>query len=277
MSLCNDLAAGDEPNPTLIMEEMRLCIRNLKTGEIVRVSNPLPDGHWPFRMPAAEATVWRYGDYRKFDGLFREKKSYFRRADKLADEFEGRFTQGNQDGLSRLFGDAIKQLGLGRDGIGKIHEIQESHRSHIFLQCWHQNISESAEMWKEYTTGPESIVLRTTVGLLGRAVGGECHGLSVEYIDESFAIPEMHSLAPIAYKRKKFEFEREFRVALVLKPEEPVFLDRPEDFFRLIAAHPGAFVQEVRFHPHATATFKDLVREELQQLWHIFSIGDSQS
>jgi hypothetical protein len=94
----------------------------------------------------------------------------------------------------------------------------------------------------------------------------------VLYIDEGFAIPEMHSLAPIAYKRRNFEFEREFRLAHVLPPEATVYLDQECDFFRLIDSDPFTFVREIRFHPNAAVEFKERVRTQLAGLgFHFLS------
>lgn len=258
------------------MEDTRhLAIRDLRTGRIVAVSNPLPAGKWPFRTPPDETVVWRYGDYRKFNRLFDEKKFYFRRADKLADEFEGRFTAANAAGASELFGNAVQELNLG--DLKKVREIQESHRSRTFLQCWHQNQREELRMWREYTSGPESIVLRSTVGALAHAVGRRCHGFAVEYIVESFAIPEMHSLAPVAYKRKIFSFEREFRLVHILPPEESVYLDHEQDFYRLIDGDPALFAHELRFHPHATPEFKDRVHDDLTARGYRIPLRDSRA
>lgn len=255
-------------------DTLHLAIRDLKTGKVVAVSRPLSAEKWPFRTPPPETVVWRYGDYHKFGRLFGERKFYFRRADKLADEFEGRFTQANRAGVSQLFGSAMQDLGLG--GLEKIREIQESHRARTFLQCWHQNQEESLRMWQEYTTGPQSIVIRSTVGALARAVGRQCHGLAVEYIEETFAVPEMHSLAPIAYKRSCFAHEKEFRLVHVLPPGEGICIDREEDFFRLIDSEPMHFVQEVRFHPHADSDFKVRVRLDLERRGFVFPVSDSQ-
>lgn len=255
-------------------DTLHLAIRDLRTGKIVAVSNPLAADKWPFRTPPEETMVWRYGDYRKFNRLFEEKKFYFRRADKLADEFEGRFTAANAVGSSELFGNAAKELNLG--DLKKIRDIQESHRSRTFLQCWHQNTVEESRMWKEYTSCPESIVVRSTVGALARAVGEHCHGLAVEYVEESFAIPEMHSLAPVVYKRKHFEFEREFRLVHRLPPDESIYLDREDDYFRLIAGDPVLFAHEVRFHPQATLEFKERVHRDLTARGYKISMRESQ-
>ena len=128
-------------------DEVRVAIRNRKTGEIHHVSGPLPQHEWPFHTPARDQVLWRYGDYWKFLQLFAEKKLYFRRADKLPDAKEGKFTDGNQTSRSDLFAPAFRDIPLGDHR--KILDIQESHRSRTFLQCWHKNTTENSRMWQE--------------------------------------------------------------------------------------------------------------------------------
>src|SRR5208283_4009297 len=134
---------------------------------------------------------------------------------------------------------------------------------------------EAPRMWQEYTNGCDSVAIATTVGHLASAVGKHCHGFSVRYIDEGFAVPELHSLAPYAYKRPQFAYEREFRLVHVLPPESAIYLDQSDDFQRLIAGDPGEFVHELRFHPEAAQAFKERVRQEIAALGYSFPVTDS--
>ena len=47
-----------------------MAIRNLKTGEIVKVSRPLPLAEWPFETPPADTMLWRFGDFRFAQHLY---------------------------------------------------------------------------------------------------------------------------------------------------------------------------------------------------------------
>jgi hypothetical protein len=253
--------------------EARVALRNLKTGEIHVISSPLPLREWPFQAPAMDQILWRYGDYWKFRELFAEKKLYFRRADKLLDAKEGKFTDGNQAGHSELFAQAFKEIPLGDHR--KILDIQESHRPRTFLMCWHKNTVENSRMWREYTKTNESVAIRTNVQSLAAVIGDRCRGFDVKYVGEDFAIPELHSVAPYAYKRMDFAFEQEFRLAYFLPLDESVYLDQPEDFQRWMVGDPARFVHELRFHPLACTTFKQEVRSELAGLGLNFPVVDS--
>ena len=250
------------------------AIRDLRTGEIVAISRPLPVEAWPFRISEPEATLWRYGDYWKFRDLFRKGKLYFTRADRLEDKKEGRFTKANRDRQSRLFAPAFADLRLGDPAT--IRKIQESHRVRTYLNCWHKNHDENPLMWSVYTQSSESIAVRTSTPRLLAAVGERCRAFDVQYIGEDEAIPELHSLALFAYKRRdQFAFEQEFRLVYMLPIDEPVWLDRPEDFGRRLPADPKSFVEELRFHPAASLQFKDQVRRDLQVAGQILPTRDS--
>ena len=232
-----------------------MVIRNLQTGEIVRVSRPLQQATQLFTLPPADTVVWKYGDYYKFTALFSENRLYFRRADQLPDIYEGKFTAANETRRSTMFTDAFTDLGLG-DAV-PILRIQESHRSHTFLNCWHKNERENPRMWREYTSTSESVVLVSKVSGLFAGTPVQCKGAEVHYVDEDEALPELHSLAALVHKRREpYAFEVEFRLLYMLPQEEAVFLDQPCDYFRLIPADPSTLVHQVRFHPAATAGFK---------------------
>lgn len=254
---------------------VRQAIRDLRTGEIVRISRPLPvEEAWPFRISDPGGPLWRYGDYWKFKGLFVGRKLYFRRADRLEDEKEGTFTEANQREHSRLFADAFADLGLG-DGAA-IRRIQESHRVRAFLSCWHKNAKENPLMWPAYTKTPNSIAIRTSTPRLLAAVGTICRAFDIQYIGEDDAIPELHSLSVFAHKRRaQFEFEREFRLVYMLPVHETIFIERSEDFGRELPADPAAFIEEVRFNPAATPQFKEQVRRELDIAELLLPIRDS--
>jgi len=203
--------------------------------------------------------LWRYGDYWKLKGLLLAGEMYLRRADRLPDVKEGRFTAAN------LAGASLVAESLGLSGSNKsIIEIQESHRCRTFLSCWHKNHVESPVMWSSYTTCPESIVIVCKTPNLLRAIEGRCQAFDIRYIDDNEPIPDFHSLSVFAHKRRDpFEFEHELRLAYVLPREESVWLDKEEDFGRTLKVSPSNFIEEVRFHPCATDAFKAQVQVDI--------------
>lgn len=236
-----------------------MAIIDLRTGQPVRVSRPLPDVASLFTLPKPGTRLWKYGDFRKFAQLFTDRTLYFRRADQLPDIYEGKFTKGNKTRRSDMFAAAFADLNLGDPAV--IHSIQESHRERTFLHCWHKNQQENPRMWKEYTTTPDSVVLVTTLEAIFAATPEPCRGAEVHYAEEDQPLPELHSLAALVHKRRDpYAFEDEFRLIYMLPPGEQIFLDQPADFFRLLPVDTAKLVHEIRFHPAASPEFKDRVR-----------------
>jgi hypothetical protein len=243
-------------------EEVIPVLIDRRTGEIVRISRPLHQTKEVFTLPPSDTILWKYADYWKIAGLFLHGQLYFRRADKLPDIYEGRFTEANETQRSSLFADAFQDLGLGN--AKPILEIQESNRAHVFLNCWHKNTEENQEMWAAYTAGPDSVVLVTNVASLFAATPSFCRGADVHYIEESEPLPEMHSLAPLVHKRRDpYAFEREFRLIVQRAHRESVDLNSEADFGRLISTDPKKLLHQVRLHPRASVEFKSKVRTNI--------------
>jgi hypothetical protein len=243
-------------------EEIRMAWIDRRTGKPLKISRPLPTVRSLFTLPPPQTVLWKYGDYHKFAQLFSQGTLYFRRADQLPDIYEGRFTAANQERQSDMFDAAFRDLGLG--DAAPILRMQESHRNHTFLSCWHKNSAENARMWREYTKSSDAIVLVTDLSSLFAATPTECKGADVHYVAENEPLPELHSLAALVHKRRDpYEFESEFRLLCMLplgKIERP---ETPEDYGRLIPADAARLLKEVRFHPQASAEFKARVRVDV--------------
>jgi hypothetical protein len=249
-------------------DEVRIAIIDRRTREVVKISRPLPGVATLFTLPPPNTVLWKFGDYWKFAQLFAERTLYFRRADKLPDVLEGKFTAANQERRSDMFDAAFADLQLGN--AAPILRIQESNRTRTFLHCWHKNEDENPRMWKEYTTTADSIALVTDLTSLFKATPEQCKGAEVHYVAEDQPLPELHSLAALVHKRREpYAFENEFRLIYQLPPGESIYLDRAEDYFRLVPVDPGTLVHRVLFHPEAAPEFKARVRADLAaaKLW----------
>lgn len=241
---------------------VRMVIKNRTTDRIVGMSRPLPQASKLFALPPRDALLWRYGDYWKFKHLFVDKSLYFRRADQLPDIYEGRFTEANATKHSDMFADAFKDLRLGDSKT--IRSIQETNRTRVFLNCWHINQRENLRMWAAYTVSTEAVVVVSNIDALFLATPRECKGSMVRYVGEDEAVPELHSLSPLVHKRRDlYEFENEFRLIYQLPREHSIFLDRPEDFFRLIPVDLVILAHALRFHPAASDEFKAKVHADI--------------
>ena len=119
-------------------------------------------------------------------------------------------------------------------------------------------------MWAAYTVSTEAVVVVSNIDALFLATPRECKGSMVRYVGEDEAVPELHSLSPLVHKRRDlYEFENEFRLIYQLPREHSIFLDRPEDFFRLIPVDLVILAHALRFHPAASDEFKAKVHADI--------------
>jgi hypothetical protein len=154
--------------------------------------------------------------------------------------------------------------------------IQESHRSHVYVNCWHKNPEENLRMWSEYSTCPEAIAVKTDLVSLFRSTPEEIKASNVHYVDENYSIPEFHSLSALVHKRRdKYEFENELRLIYQLSFSQIERLDNKEDEGRLVPVDAQRLIHLIRFHPSATNEFKDRVRQDVQVASLSIALEDS--
>ena len=138
----------------------RLVIKNRFTGEVVDEGAPIYESDNPFTIPHPETIVWRYLDWFKFEDVVVNRRLYFRRADRLNDQMEGRFSEANRQFQTALW-QRFNQAYRIRQDPEQEAQINESIRHRVFINCWHVNANESARMWKLYTKSADSVVVRS--------------------------------------------------------------------------------------------------------------------
>jgi hypothetical protein len=241
------------------MEVGRMVIRNRFTGEIMKEGAPVYESDIPFHIPDPELAVWRYLDWFKFEDLVVNRRLYFRRADRLDDHMEGRFSAANhefQTSLWQRFNEAYA-IKPNPEQEAKINEMM---RYHVFVNCWHVNGNESARMWKLYTSSSKSVVIRSQCRLLDSSTGGHTYQpVLVRYVSQQEPRPEYHSLAPFVFKDTSFSFENEVRLFFVPGMHETIYFEREEDFYRTLPVRPEELILDVRMHPAATRQFRHRV------------------
>lgn len=161
----------------------------------------------PLFLPPKSITesIWRYMDFTKFVSMLDNKGLYFTRIDRMEDVFEGSFSKGNEKLRSVInIGSRARDVETGT--------VIKKLRKWIYVNCWHQNKSESAAMWKLYSKSHESVCIRSTYDKLRSYLDNTINVGYVRYVDyEKDWVPESHPLAPFLYKRLSFEHEKEIR------------------------------------------------------------------
>ena len=193
---------------------------------------------WPYEIPAGNQRIWRYIDLWKFERMLQTSSLYFRRADKLLDTGEGRLSvegvRATSD--SEIAFKARYRIAEQSHAIDvAAHEIT---RTCMFINCWNIDDAESARMWAEYTTGPESVAITTTFARLIESVPvNELTISRVKYVDDKTPRNEFFHTAPFFYKDKRFSFENELRLVRPVLDGESVMLDDEKDFGKLVRVH----------------------------------------
>jgi hypothetical protein len=178
--------------------------------------NELISEHPSFQPPLSHRiSIWRYMDLAKFLWMLEHGALYFCRADLLGDPYEGYYTEPEVKlDEKAAFAHLRKQ----------IVAITRS----MYVNCWHMNDSESAAMWKLYTSHHQSVCVRSTYELLSQVLPGECMLGCIKYIDYSMdLIDRSIVLNYITHKRKSFEHEKEVRAvfwdtSIILKIDAPL-------------------------------------------------------
>lgn len=245
-----------EKLPGLPSEVGRIVIKNRSTGELVNEGAPIYAADVPFQSPHPGVVVWRYLDWMKFEDLLVNRRLYFRRADRLDDQMEGRFSEANQEFQTSLWQRFHEAYSIHRNPEQE-KQINEMIRHRVFINCWHINANESARMWKLYTKSSESVVVRSRCGLLDSSTdGGAYQPVLVHYLGQEEPRPEFHSLGPFVFKDKSFSFENEVRLLLVADVNETIYLEQEHDFYRTLPVRPEELIVEVRTHPASTKKFR---------------------
>ncbi|WP_338692821.1 hypothetical protein V5279_42270 [Bradyrhizobium sp. 26S5] len=121
--------------------------------------------HPAFPQPAdRNALVWRYQDFDKFASLVTTGRLYMRRADLFnKDQFEGTTPQGEIDYWAQRAADAAtpQERAAIEHSRAELAEYAEHFRRNYFVNCWNMAPDENVAMWERYTSGPESVVIRS--------------------------------------------------------------------------------------------------------------------
>ena len=215
-------------------------------------------GPCSFIRPINEDVIlWRYQDINKFRDLIHTEELHMANMDVLDDKLEGTPTRSfrkmintvderkkrrdmsSSDKIMFLLEYIIGvNLGDSLDALPKIG----------YVSCWHASTQESHFMWENYTSSPESIVIRTNVGSIRESIKGgepdiyEVHYVDYELQDRVFPTPIQNMLT---HKDKEYSNEKEYRI---LQIED----DIPHEEYKRIPVDVPTLIQEIRVHPEAS-------------------------
>jgi hypothetical protein len=174
--------------------------------------------HSRIKVPDRNTPIWRYMDFESFVWMLQKEKIHFHKAADFDDPFEG----------------AIPNYILekyGGEGLDQKLRWTEYSREIIFLNCWHQNRTQSAAMWDLYGKGDQSIAVKSSIPDLEMSLEGSTLPFGagpVFYVDfesgpEEIDIESKKIIRQIVengsnlldsfhLKRESFDHEREIRI-----------------------------------------------------------------
>jgi hypothetical protein len=191
-----------------------------------------------------DSMVWRYMRIKYFVSMILTSMAYFRRLDRLEDQFEAAYSphgyEATADELTRMAAERNVELPEGVDptdtSLLTMGSIEAIERASVFVNCWHRNDHESWAMWKLFArdadTNDGGVAIRSTIGRLKDSfnAGLEIARVSigdVEYIDhETDPMP-----CPLQwlYKNHMFSWEREVRLWKPFMPRETSIIGFNDD------------------------------------------------
>lgn len=234
------------------------------------------------RIPMPDAKLWRYMDLAKFLSLLESSSLFFTRLDHFEDPFEGSLGIQENEGIWVKKEKEWRKQWLGIEYKSKHenlndHELEtiserkikeyreniKNFRSSNYVSCWHQSDFESEAMWKLYTRdNKQGIAIQTTFESLYKSLLDSSlysdFGM-VNYVDYNEynnvdSSKMFHFFEAPWYKRKSFEYEKEFRVIIEDNRKVPF-----RDWDKTIKVDLELLIENVYISPQADKWFADLV------------------
>lgn len=223
--------------------------------------------HPAFPQPVdRNALVWRYQDFERFKSLVETGRLYMRRADLFdKDKFEGTTPKAEIDAWAETAANAAtpEEHATIKHNREQIAEYAEHFRRNYFVSCWNMAMDENAAMWDRFTSGPNSVAIRSRYSVLAKQFHyGVTYIGKVTYINYDLsALPGMNMMYRITHKRHFYNDEQEVRA--VVCSECPVEVKEqlvtpfmmPDGCGYAPNVNVVELVEAVILHPEASAAF----------------------
>ena len=233
---------------------------------------------------APETKLWRYMSFAKFAALLHQKELVFAPAYMFDDPYEGaggiarnleKFTKALVDYFWDKVSEEMGNLHVTKEQmpeylkayIQSASDLGRSNRYYTFVNCWHENETESEAMWKLDTASqPDGVAIQTTYGALKKAINASDVQIGrVTY--GNFETVFFPGDSYFWYKRKSFEHEREVRAMIEPSDEKRKELEEIYKTNTFTLTHPvdlDILINNVYISPYASDWVQEVVKEELK-------------
>lgn len=223
-------------------------------------------------------TIWRYMDLWKFESMLENNGClYFTRADKFDDKLEGKYsdiTLKNLEGKflelhGKQFVENWKALYYSKG------DYIDAVRRNSLVSCWHINDNENINMWQSYTSEKNSIVIKSTIDKVYKALNilnnhtFNIDFVEVKYVDFHNTILEHknHILEPLFFKDIEYKDENELRIIVWKRPENNIL---NTDLSNFNVCQGGSLnidldilIEEIYISPNSSDDFMEKIKQLL--------------
>lgn len=172
--------------------------------------------HKHLKVPAWNATLWRYMSITKFLDLVLSQRLCFVSPTQFSDGYEVTLPENIVNLLNEHKG------GIGDLYIEKMVSEVESMRKNALVSCWAQKRTESFAHWKVYLDGGKSgVAIKTNFKRLQEAVSAQDIEIFVGKVSykDSLPLSKMSKESIITTKRTFYEYENEVRLFIQNNPQ----------------------------------------------------------
>lgn len=228
-------------------------------------------------LPDDAATVWRYMDLWKFESILKTSGLYFVRSDGFSDSWDSVLPPKWRQKMQRVMCDRPNGGEYTEAGWYEEREIPTNP-----IICWNCYGNENERMWREYTKGPDALVIRSTVGRLKKCFSSTSVSVRIGLVnygyhdgleDPKFAIAWWGDNAPALglnpwyvpryLKRMEFAYEKEIRATIHVNREE----QQIDQGYNLVIGSSGirTLIESTHVHRNATINQQKQVKSLLER------------
>ena len=230
------------------------------------------------RIENQNQTIWRYMDLWKFESMLEDNGClYFTRSDMFNDKLEGKYSditlKNLEDKYLKIHGKTfVKNWRALYYSKG---DYIDAVRRNSLVSCWHINDYENKDMWKSYTLEKESIVIKSSIERIYKALNilnnntfnidiGE-----VEYVNFHNTILEYknHILEPLFYKDIEYKYEQELRIIVWKRPENNILNTNLSNFNVCqggsLNIDLDILIEEIYISPNSSDDFMEKIKQLL--------------
>lgn len=183
----------------------------------------------PVFAPAGDYLIAKYMDLTKYISMLQRNSLFFCRLDKLDDKYEGLSPRSNFKIREQWHKDTNWMMDVPLSGEEILKSVEEQYdfekrfRNLVCINCWNKYFTESAALWKIYSSFEKGIMIKSSIERLRNSFNDTSEELQLTEVKyknyKKEAIPDGNSNYPVIFKQDAYYYEEEVRVIHQRLPE----------------------------------------------------------